>query len=323
MTGLQLGSNQFRNKKKLNPTFGLHHGEEELRMSATEHANTPSILDLINRTLELPTLPDVLVKLNEVMDDPESSAEEVAQVISMDPSVSANILRIVNSAYFGLQVRVGSINLAVSIMGFKMTKKVALKAAIFSVFAKNAGSKIPHFDPNRFWKHSIYTGTLARGLGKKSEIFSGHHPEDLYICGLLHDIGRIILLENATEAFSNVLETALTSGRSLIELEQEILGYTHADVGSVLAIKWYLPEDLTIAIRYHHSPERDPFHKSLSSLISLADQVAGVQGRGSFEGMNYEMPSQELFEAVALTPEDVDEVCAELGQGGDSADQWL
>ena len=303
--------------------FGMQFGGEDLRMSATENANTPSILDLINRTLELPTLPDVLVKLNEVMDDPESSAEEVAQVISMDPSVSANILRIVNSAYFGLQVRVGSINLAVSIMGFKMTKKVALKAAIFSVFAKNKGSKISDFDPNLFWKHSIYTGTLARALGKKSEIFSGHHPEDLYICGLLHDIGKIILLENATEAFSDVVASAKTTGRSLLELEQEILGYTHADVGSVLAIKWYLPEDLTIAIRYHHNPDRDPFHKSLSSLISLSDQIAGVQGRGSFDWKEYEPPSPSLFEAVALTPEDVDEVCADLGQDGESSDQWL
>ena len=99
---------------------------------------TSSILSLVNKTVELPTLPEVLLKLNSLIADPDCSAEAVAQVISADPAVATNILRIVNSAYFGLQVRVSSVSLAVTIMGFAMTKKVALKAAVFSMFsAKN------------------------------------------------------------------------------------------------------------------------------------------------------------------------------------------
>jgi HD-like signal output (HDOD) protein len=123
--------------------------------------------------------------------------------------------------------------------------------------------------------HSIFTGILARTLGQASPHFSGIHPEDLYICGLLHDIGKIIMLENAPEQFEvGAAARARARSRPVSELEQEILGFTHADVGSVLAIKWFLPEDLTIAIRYHHAPERDPFHKALSGLICLSDAVA-------------------------------------------------
>ncbi|MFQ5507656.1 MAG: HDOD domain-containing protein, partial [Planctomycetota bacterium] len=281
---------------------------------SSENQATPSILDLINRTLELPTIPSVLVKLNEVMADPEASAEDVAKVISLDPAVSTNILRIVNSAYYGLQVRVSSVNLAVSIMGFNMTKKVALKAAVFSVFAKKGHEKIEYFEPKAFWQHSIFTGVLARVLGQSSVNFAGIHPEDLYICGLLHDIGKIILLENATDDFARMLKTSIKEKRSMTEVEQEVLGFSHADVGSVLAIKWFLPEDLTIAIRYHHSPERDPFHKTLSSLICLADGLASKSGKPAFLAAQHEEPKEELYDLVGIDPENVEALISKTNE---------
>jgi len=281
---------------------------------SADKQSTPSILDLINKTLELPTIPHVLVKLNEVMADPESSADDVAKVISLDPAVSTNILRIVNSAYYGLQVRVSSVNLAVSIMGFNMTKKVALKAAVFSVFAKDAGAGVKCFDPKGFWQHSIYCGVLARVLGQASAEFAGIHPEDLYICGLLHDIGKIILLENATERFGKILDQAVQQGRPSSEVEQEVLGFTHADVGSVLAIKWFLPEDLTIAIRYHHAPDRDPFHKALSSLICLCETLAINRGRPPYVGAQAREVPEALLQQVGLTSDKLDELCAKADE---------
>lgn len=291
--------------------------------TSSEQKSTPTILDLINRTLELPTIPNVLVKLNEVMADPESSAEDVAKVISLDPSVSTNILRIVNSAYYGLQVRVSSINLAISIMGFNMTKKVALKAAVFSVFAKKDGPKVDLFHPETFWKHSIYTGVLARVLGQASANFAGIHPEDLYVCGLLHDIGKIILLENAPENYEKILLRAQKEGCSATKVEQDLLGFTHADVGSVLAIKWFLPEDLTIAIRYHHAPERDPFHKTLSSLICLSDAIAAQEGKPALPKINYDEPDEKLYEQVGVAPDAVEELIDKSNQEFlDSGTPW-
>ena len=280
----------------------------------SDKESSPSILDLINKTLELPTIPHVLLKLNEVMDDPEASADDVAQVISLDPAVSTNILRIVNSAYYGLQVRVSSVNLAVSIMGFNMTKKVALKAAVFSVFAKDKDRKFENFDPKDFWQHSIFSGVLARVLGQASPNFSGVHPEDLYICGLLHDLGKIILLENATDQFERILDKAVATNRSCEEVEMEELGYTHADVGSVLAIKWFLPEDLTIAIRYHHAPDRDPFHKALSSLIYLSEQLAIREGKPPYAKAPVAEIDPGLLEAVGLAGEDLDALVAKASE---------
>ena len=230
---------------------------------AQSTAISTNILGLVNSTVELPTMPEVLVRLNEVMSNPDSSSEDVAKVVQRDPAVATNILRIVNSAYYGLQVRVSSVSLAISIMGFNMTKKIALKAAVFSVFGKRR-EKIQHFDPQAFWKHAVFTGIAARTLGTASASFAEVHAEDLYIAGLLHDIGKIILLEKAAPRYLAVLRKAAAEGLPDLEVEQRDLGFTHADVGSVLAIKWFLPEDLAIAVRYHHRPSADPFHRSLS-----------------------------------------------------------
>ena len=111
----------------------------------------------------------------------------------------------------------------------------------------------------------VFERFAARTLGQQSTQFVDSHAEDLYIAGLLHDIGKIIMLENEEKRYCEVLDQAAKSGRPELDVETEVLGFNHADVGSVLAIKWFLPEDLTIAIRYHHAPGKDPFQKSLSS----------------------------------------------------------
>jgi HD-like signal output (HDOD) protein len=281
-------------------------------MVQSASAKTTNILDLVNQTLDLPTIPTVLVKLNEVINDPEATATQVASVIAADPAVSTNILRIVNSAYYGLQVRVSSVNLAVSIMGFHMTRKVALRAAIFKVFGRKGAGISPHFDPENFWRHSIFTGIAAREMKASCSAFNSLHPEDIYICGLLHDIGKIILLENQPQAFNDILEQSARAGAHTLELEQQVLGFNHADVGSVLGIKWFLPEDLTIAIRYHHSPDRDPFHSSLSSLIHVADTMAWDNGQPSSQNTGRPELSQAALRAIGLTQPDLQEISVKV-----------
>lgn len=277
----------------------------------TASGQTTNILNLVNSTIELPTMPEVLVKLNDVLLDPETSADDVAKVVSRDPAVATNVLRIVNSAYYGLQVRVSSVSLAVSIMGFRMTKKVALKAAVFSMFGRKR-ERIQNFDPLAFWRHAIYTGVAARTLGSASNQFADTQAEDLYICGLLHDIGKIILLEKACPQYLAVLRKATETGRPELDVENEMLGFSHADVGSVLAIKWMLPEDLAIAIRYHHAPSRDPFHRSLSSLIHVADQLAWSAGHPSTMGTPRPDLDAEVYQQIGLDQERVDALLPEV-----------
>jgi HD-like signal output (HDOD) protein len=270
-----------------------------------------NILSLVNSTIELPTMPEVLLKLNEVMAKADAASGDVAKVVAADPAVSTNILRIVNSAYYGLQVRVSSINLAISVMGFNMTKKVALKAAVFSSFGKRR-EKIQHFDPSAFWRHAVFAGVAAKSLASASSVFKDMHPEDAYIAGLLHDIGKIILMEKAAPRYLAMLRKAAQQGRPEAEVEVEDFGFTHADVGSVLAIKWSLPEDLAIAIRYHHCPDRDPFHRSLSSLIHLADHLAWRGNLPSTVGTPIAALDHEVYAQIGLDPSAVEALVPQI-----------
>ena len=277
----------------------------------TKIGDTTNILNLVSSAITLPTMPEVLTKLNEVIADPDSSADSVAAVIAKDPSVSANLLRIANSAYYGLPIRVSSVSVAVSVLGFKMTKKLALKATVFSEFGKKR-DQIQLFDPAGFWRHAIFTGTAARALAQQSAAFADSHAEDLYIAGLLHDIGKILLLEKACPRYLAMLRRAAQQKRCETDVEMEDFGFTHADVGSVLAIKWSLPEELAIAIRYHHAPSRDPFHRSLSSLVHLSDQLAWRVGFPSTLGTTAPAIDPEVYRQVGLNPQQVESLLPQV-----------
>jgi HD-like signal output (HDOD) protein len=280
-------------------------------------ATDPStdILALVQGTLELPTMPEVLTKLNETMARATTSAADVAKVVAADPAVATNLLRIANSPYYGLRVRVASVNLAISVMGFNTTKKAALRAAVLTVFGKQR-ERIQHFDPAAFWRHAVFVGVAARTLAQQSDVFADVHPEDVYIAGLLHDIGKLILMEKCTSRYLGILRKAVAENRAETDVEREDLGFTHADVGSMLAVKWALPEDLAIAIRFHHVPSKDPFHRSLSSLIHLADRLAWQGGMPSTVGTPTGRFDEGVFGAVGLQPAAVDallpKVCDEF-----------
>ena len=277
----------------------------------SQSAGPTNILELVNNTVELPTLPETVARLGKVIDDPDSSVETVAAELSKDPAIATNLLRIANTAYYGLPVRVSSVNVAVSVLGFKMTRKLALKAAVFSVFGHRR-ERIQQFDPSAFWKHAVFTAMVARALGARSSCFEDTHPEDLYVAGLLHDIGKLVMLDRAASKYLACLRKAAQSQTPEVEVELEEFGFTHTDVGSMLAIQWSLPEDLAIAIRYHHSPSRDPFHCSLSSLMHLSDHLAWRVGKPSTVGTVAGAFDSDVYEQVGLSPDEVEAVLSSI-----------
>ena len=270
-----------------------------------------STLMLVNSTIDVPAMPKMLIRLDEIIADPKASAEDVARVVCEDSAVSSNILRIVNSAYYGLQVRVSSLSLAISIMGFRMTKKVALQAAVYSVFSERR-DRCGEFDASSFWKQSVYVGVAARTLASSSAVFAEMDPEDVFVAGLLHDIGKIILNGSSGAQHLGKLQKSDRANRFEAAKGHDHFGDLHAEIRFAMAARWSLPAVLIDSFKTHQSPSGDSLVEPLSALICLASHLANrAQGTSAF-GVALPPLHHSIYDRVGLSHEQVEELLPEI-----------
>ena len=214
----------------------------------------------------LPTLPTVITQMIGVIDNPKTSAKDVASLISTDQALTAKILKLANSAFYGFPRGIATVNHAVVVLGFDTVKNLGLSVSVLERFA--GGSADTEFDRQKFWEHSIACGVAARMLaGKLRYRVEG----EAFAAGILHDIGKLILSQYFTDEFGEILALVRDEDLYIGKAEEQVLGLTHTEIGHWLAEKWNLPDKLVAAIAYHHAPgslERDA---ELPSLIHLAD----------------------------------------------------
>lgn len=208
----------------------------------------PSLQGVLKNTTSLASFPDIYQRVVEVLLSPQSSARNVAAVVSSDPALAAQLLRLVNSPLYGFPAEVDSIPRAVALLGGN-----ELCTLVLGITAINAFPGLPRevFDMRSFWHHSTACAVLARLLaGYKT----GLSVERFFVAGLLHDIGLLFLLLSEPEMQSRLMTHAMAQGRRLDEVEREFLGYDHAAVSGGLLEKWSFPESLCQAVRHHHQP---------------------------------------------------------------------
>lgn len=220
--------------------------------------------------------PEVWVRLNEVVNDPHSSASDVAEITSRDTALAARILKVVNSPYYNFPSRVDTISRAVTILGTNDLFALATAVSAARVF-----SNIPSLlvKPETFWRHSIATGLVARRLAKRCGVL---HGERLYVAGLLHDVGSLILYRKFPNKVSAVLMAAAGDEEVLSHVEQEMFGFDHAEIGGALLEFWNLPPTLLSAVRYHHEPERAAESTLEAALVHIGSVTANRSTRGAF-----------------------------------------
>ncbi|MBT5026835.1 MAG: HDOD domain-containing protein [Nitrospina sp.] len=217
--------------------------------------------------IQIPSLPDVYYDFKDAMDNPEASFEEISDVIATDPGLSARLLRIVNSAYFGFPSEISSIRHATSVVGLEQLNNLVISTVIIDRF-KGIPDSIMNMQS--FWKHSI-----ACGMGAK--IISSHageaNKEFFFVAGMLHDIGRLIIALVSPFNILSVFMRCKSENIPLQESEQDILGFTHADIGKHLLKVWGLPVYLQEVVGNHHQPEKMPNFSKEASIIHVADQL--------------------------------------------------
>ncbi|MBW2011771.1 MAG: HDOD domain-containing protein, partial [Deltaproteobacteria bacterium] len=202
----------------------------------------------IKNLKNLPTLPQILIKLIEACNNEETTHKELSEIISKDPSLSAKIMRLVNSSYLGLNTRIKTIEQAVVYLGSDAIRNMAISASVVQVFSHVKGDSL--FSLNRFWRHSLMCASIARKIAKES---SYEYPEEAFLSGLLHDIGKLVLWVNFKEDYPEILKDCEENPELFIGAEMR-LGTTHCEVGAFLIRQWKFNPLVADAVLYHHEP---------------------------------------------------------------------
>lgn len=216
----------------------------------------------------VPTLPVVLNKILDVLEDPKSNVERLSRLISMDQALSVQILKIVNSAYYGFPRQISTVNQAIVILGFNAVKSLAFSATIVQVFGTKGQDG---FDLHDFWVHSISTGVFADMVARRVNY---PLPEECLCAAVLHGVGKLILDQYLHSLFIQAVEKAKKDRIPLQDAEREIFGLDHCQVGAMLADKWKLPLQLVDSIRFYPCPEKSKINPTLVALVHVGNYLA-------------------------------------------------
>jgi putative nucleotidyltransferase with HDIG domain len=231
---------------------------------------------------EIPTLPIVIPKLLSLIESDKSNVADIADAISRDPAMTSNILKVANSAYYGFSKGISSLEKAVSLLGFNMVQSLALSIGVLRSLP--AGKKSTHFSQQGLWIHSLSVATVMRELGKR--FGKQEDTEHLFIIGLLHDIGKIVLDQFFSELFWLALEEVHNLGNvELHEVERRVIGFDHGEVGAMLLTRWKFPDMICNAIAVHHLSEiPEGMYAKDAVMLRIADVLPQELGLG--EGGN-------------------------------------
>jgi len=229
---------------------------------------------LVEESVDIFSLPDIYFQMSEMMGDPRYTAVDMGEVIAKDPGLSIRLLKIVNSSFYGFQAKVDTISRAITIIGVDDLKNLVLATSVIDEFNEISVELV---DMTDFWMRSVRCGVIAKLLAKESSVL---HCERLFLTGLLHDIGSLIMYCKVPEKSKEVLLAAGSSRLLFGVIEKQILGFTHANVGEELIKSWGLPESLYEAVGCYLEPEMALVHKLDAYLLNLAAQLTDIPLQG-------------------------------------------
>jgi len=258
---------------------------------------------------EISTLPEVTAKIITLVEDSTSTARDMHEVIKTDPALSARVLKVVNSAFYGLPGQIASVDRAIVLLGLSAVKNIAIAASISRMFkAQQMGGG---FTAKDLWRHSVAVGVGGRLIAR--EVGHPGAPDEIFLSGLLHDIGVMVEWQAYPEKVVEVVERCVTGCGSFIELENQVIGADHQAFGNGLTAKWKFPRNLRAVVGLHHNPEKLSSELlPLGHLIRLSD-VLCCQNRIGFHltAADSEV-SDEMLDAVGLPSEKVSEILETL-----------
>lgn len=216
----------------------------------------------------LPTLPSIALEVNKLLQDYDTSIKKLSNVIENDQAIAARILKLVNSAFFGLRSKVGNIPHAITLLGFNTVRNAVISVSVIKALSND--SDMNGFKISDFWRHSVSVAVTSKHIADTTHL---HNPDDCFIGGLLHDIGKLILVNNFETLFNKIWKIKNNEDISFFEAEKRINSMNHAQIGGYLASRWKLPNGLSDTITRHHVLSDMAYDVNLLKIIYSADII--------------------------------------------------
>jgi putative nucleotidyltransferase with HDIG domain len=281
------------------------------------------LMELIERLEDLPTLPSIAQELTKMIADPLSSTSQVEHLMENDLSLTVKVLRLVNSAYYAIPGGVKTLGRAIGYLGFDTVHQLVLSATIFSALEN---VKCDGFNLTEFWKHSIGTAMAAETIAKMTK---QKNPTDLFTCGLIHDLGKLVYIVVDREGFMELLEHSAKQRVSFVESETQLKRTSHVDLGFALAQKWNLPVTMQNSIRYHHQkdaarrPSMTPDSQAYVDIVLLANLFIHGLNFGNSGHTQIESAPKVIFDRLGLNSKLLPQISREISKTLANSDAFL
>jgi putative nucleotidyltransferase with HDIG domain len=252
-----------------------------------------------------PSMPGAAVKLLALIDDPEINLTRIEIKLRQDAGLTANLLKLANSAYFGIPTKVGSVRQAILLLGLKRLSQMVIASCISAIMNK----PVPGYDlpAGELWRHSIAVTVAAEGLARELNVEAA---EEIFTAALLHDVGKFVLGDFVADEYQKI-EKALSGGIAFEEAENKVLGTNHADIGGLILNQWCLPADIVNAVRWHHDPDSAEQSGLMLDIVHVANALCLMIGIGDGRNSLKHQPSGVVIERLGLGPGHLEKVASQ------------
>lgn len=270
--------------------------EKFATMNLVDVQATPALAKLFRRVSEMTTLPLSAQRILQLVADATSSANDLLAAIEGDPVLAAKVLRRVNSAFYGLRSKVADLRSAISLLGYREIRNLALTVYLARMFKD--GNTYKKFTREALWEHSVAVANASRIVART---YGTAAPDEAYLAGLLHDIGLILLDQYLPRHLFQVIDL-VEQGKSTCAAEQELLPFDHTLLGAYVATQWNFPPQVTLAIRYHHDPlAADGPHRDMAAVVAVSNYLCSRAGFTSLGIQQLSPPNDRVLAQLQMT----------------------
>lgn len=278
-------------------------------MQTTATADASQIItQAVNGVASLSTLPEVTSQIIKTVEDKNSSAQTLHRIVSHDPALVTRVLKVVNSAFYGLPGQIASIERAIAMLGLNAIKNIAVAASLGQMFR---GAKLCEgFTAKDLWTHCVAVACAARDLAKQAKL---PVADEAFLAGMIHDVGLLVSLQVWPEKLRLVCEQSRASARPFTEVEREVFGVDHQQLGQALCEKWNFPRSCSVVAGHHHDAAGGTDAAlAVVAVVAIADSIAAMSGIGFTLTRLHDPVSPALAASVGITPEHIEATRARL-----------